>query len=144
MIALYSLFSDDIRTAATDGSADMAFDVVHLVLIFIFTLEIVLNWICNQEYRWSFFFFLDLISSLSLFLDVNMITQLNSGNSYDLNKLASQSRASRVATRAVRIVKLVRIIRIVKLYKAASSANDLKQEHKRKKFEETRKKNLQK
>lgn len=121
------MFSDDIRSAATDASADVAFDIVHLILIGIFMTEIVLNWICSVDYRWSFFFFLDLISSLSLFLDVNMITQLNSGSSYDLNKLATQSRASRVATRAVRIVKLVRIIRIVKLYKAASSANELKQ-----------------
>jgi hypothetical protein len=100
-------------------------------MIGVFLIEIILNWICHHEYRWSFYFFLDLVSSLSVLLDVSMLTQMNSGyifiycsnSSYDLTKLAKQSRASRVATRAVRIVKLVRIIRLVKLYKAASSAN---------------------
>lgn len=134
IVALYSLFSDDIRSAATDASADFAFDIVHITLLIIFAIEIFLNWISYPEYRFSFFFVLDTISSLSLLLDVNMISELSTNSSYDLSKLASQSRASRVATRAVRIVKLVRIIRIVKLYKAATSANELKQEQKRKRM----------
>lgn len=38
IISLYSLYSDDIRTATTDGSADLAFDIVHIVFIGIFSI----------------------------------------------------------------------------------------------------------
>lgn len=75
------------------------------------------------EYRFTFFFYLDIISSLSLLLDVSLITSLlyaNNSGTYDISQIAVQARASRVATRAIRIVKLVRIIRIIKMYKAAS------------------------
>lgn len=132
LLALFSLFSDDIRQAATDKSADPVFDGIHIALMVIFSIEIILNWISLPEYRLSFFFVLDFISTLSLLLDISMITVLmystkyiffsfSEGN-YNINRIVVQSRVSRVATRAVRIVKLVRIIRIVKLYKAAVRA----------------------
>ena len=62
--------------AAFDASADLGFDIVHLILIVIFFVEIVLNWIAIEDYRFSFYFFLDVISSLCIFLDVSMITEL--------------------------------------------------------------------
>ena len=37
ILALFSLFSDDIRTAAFDGSADIYFDCIHVSLMLIFT-----------------------------------------------------------------------------------------------------------
>ena len=76
LLAIISLFSDDVRTAAFDASADLAFDVLHMVLIGIFLIEIVLSWIAIENYRFSFFFFLDVISTLSILLDISMITSL--------------------------------------------------------------------
>ena len=76
VIALFSLFSDDIRMASFDASADLTFDVIHMILILIFTVEIILNWIAIEEYPLSFYFFLDVISSLSIILDISMITAL--------------------------------------------------------------------
>ena len=76
VVALYSLFSDDIRMAGFDASADLAFDVVHMILILIFGVEIILNWVAIEDYPFSFYFFLDLISSLSILLDISMITEL--------------------------------------------------------------------
>lgn len=75
-IALFSLFSDDIRMATCDASADLTFDIIHMLLIAIFSVEIILNWIAIEEYRYSFYFFLDVISSLSILLDISLITEL--------------------------------------------------------------------
>jgi len=44
-LAIFSLFSDDIRTAAFDARADITFDIIHIILISIFMVEIVLSWI---------------------------------------------------------------------------------------------------
>jgi hypothetical protein len=73
---MYSLYSDDIRTAATDASADLGFDIAHMIFMVIFSAEIVLNFISVDEYRFSFFFVLDVISCLSIILDINMVTAL--------------------------------------------------------------------
>ena len=80
LIALFSLFSDDIRMAAFDASADLTFDIIHMILILIFFVEIILNWIALEEYRFSFYFFLDVISSLSILLDISMLTELMYNN----------------------------------------------------------------
>jgi len=82
ILALFSLFSDDIRQAATDASADPIFDGIHITLMVIFTIELVLSWISIEEYRFSFFFFLDLISTLSLVLDISMVTTLMFSTKY--------------------------------------------------------------
>lgn len=76
ILAIFSLFSDDIRTVAFDVRADLTFDVIHIILIVVFVVEIILSWIAIPEYRFSFFFFLDVISTLSILLDINMITSL--------------------------------------------------------------------
>lgn len=76
ILALISLFSDDIRTAAFDASADLVFDIMHLILMTVFLVEIVLMFYSIPEYQCSFFFFLDIVSSLSLLLDVTLITSL--------------------------------------------------------------------
>lgn len=82
--------------------------------------------IAVDKYFLSFFFVLDIISTLSLLFDIAMFTDIiyasSATNSYSFSKVAAQSKASRAAIRAVRIVKLFRIIRIVKLYKSAVKA----------------------
>lgn len=75
-----------------------------------------------DKYFLSFYFALDIISSLSLLFDISIFTDLvysSSFSNYTFSQVAAQTKASRAAIRAVRIVKLARIIRIVKLYKSA-------------------------
>lgn len=120
------MFADDIRIVAFDQPADIGFDILSMIMILIFLIEIILSWIAFEEYRCSFFFILDLVSTFSLVLDIGLLTDLiysNTTNTYGFSRIAAQSKASRVATRAVRIVKLFRIIRVVKLYKSAVRAN---------------------
>ena len=120
------MVGDDIRTVAFYKAQDLAFDGVNIALILIFVLEIILSSIAIEKYFFSFFFILDIISTLSLLLDISLFTDLiyasSSTNSYSFSQVATQSKASRAAIRAVRIVKLFRIIRIVKLYKSALKA----------------------
>lgn len=100
----------------------------------VFTIEIIVTSIFIEGYFFSFFFFLDIISTVSIIFDVNFLSDLIFGtqNSSSLTQLAAQSKASRAATRAVRIVKLIRVIRIIKLYKNAEKAKQIKEKEKRK------------
>jgi len=67
---MYALFADDIRVLATRESADIGFDVITLICLFTFSLEIALSIIVRDGYAFSFFFWLDLVSTVSLILDV--------------------------------------------------------------------------
>lgn len=90
-----------------------------------FSVEIVLASYAKAGYLNSFFFWLDLLSTLSMLTDVGWLwfwmytgTAGNYDTPYDI---AKTGRAGRVI-RIVRIVRLIRLIRIVKLYKQAQMA----------------------
>ena len=122
MVTIYALFFDDIRILALPTSADFTCDIVTLICIVLYLIELVLGLIAIDGYFLSFFFWLDLLAALSMIPDVSFILAFftggssggGGGNTYQ--ELAKTSRASKV-TRVIRIIRLIRLIRIVKIYK---------------------------
>mmetsp|Transcript_3333 Transcript_3333/g.2301 ORF Transcript_3333/g.2301 Transcript_3333/m.2301 type:complete len:168 (+) Transcript_3333:211-714(+) len=121
LITIYSLFFDDIRVLALPKDADPICYGITCFCMACFLIEIILASIVKDDYFLSFFFWLDLISTLSMIGDIGWITSGGSGSGAEVSSLAKTSRASRV-TRVIRIVRLIRLIRIVKLYKQAKIA----------------------
>ena len=120
IITIYSLFFDDIRIITFPKSSDDFFYGVTLVAMICFTLEIVLASISKEDYFLTFFFWLDLVSTLSMIPDCGWIWDPITGgggsNAAAATDLAKTSRAGRI-TRVIRVIRLIRLIRIVKLYK---------------------------
>jgi hypothetical protein len=73
LLTLIALFSNDIQAAWLPKYVDNAFDILQTLLLFFFSLEILLTCIANREYINSFFFWLDVISTLSLIQDISFI-----------------------------------------------------------------------
>ena len=69
-ITLYALFGDDIRGLAFQKSADEGFYAITIVCMFFFGLEIILSSIAKEGYFLGFYFWLDLIATVSLLLDI--------------------------------------------------------------------------
>ena len=133
VLTIYALFGDDIRLAATDKDSDNVFYSLSVVCLFFFTLEIVLGCVAKEGYLLSFFFWLDVIATLSLIPDIGwiwdeIIGESASGNdATQASKIARAGRASRAGTRAgriIRILRVIRLIRIVKLYKLSQEAKN--------------------
>lgn len=86
---------------------------------------------CISDYLWSFFFWLDLISLLSMPMDIYFFVQyITGGNEIilqtdDASNVARVGRASRVGTRAGRYIKLVKLIRIIKVAKFFKQTNQI-------------------
>ena len=141
-MTLFALFARDLKIAFCPISVDFTFDLIQLLIMCIFTLEIILTAISKEEYLWSFFFWLDVIATLSIIQDIGFIFDsiiginhipsfsekssdftsttneiLNSQNKAQ-QSLGHLSTASR-ATRILRIVRIIRLIRILKIYKNA-------------------------
>ena len=117
---------------------DIAFTEMTIFCLIFFMLELILASIGNPDYLFGFFFWLDLVFSLSLITDIEPIMDafagmgsneedetLSGGNTSDTGSLVRASRGARIGTKAgrmTRVIRLIRLIRIVKLYKSANQA----------------------
>ena len=127
LLTIYALFGDDIRIAFFTKSSDIVFFTIASICMFFFTFELVMLFFTKQNYKWSFYFWLDLVATLSLIPDIGWIWELIIGVSVNSNRAQAKSfqnaaKASRIGTRTsriIRIIRLFRLIRIVKLYKNA-------------------------
>ena len=89
IMTIFALFGDDVRLAFFDKEADPLFYNLTLICLIGFTLEITLNCVAQPNYFNSFYFYLDVISTISLIADIPYIMDLftsedqGSGNSAD-------------------------------------------------------------
>jgi hypothetical protein len=80
-----------------DVNGDIVFDVITISCLVAFTFEIIITIIVKDDYLWSFFFFLDLISTISLILDISIVTNVlfYGGGASSVTNTASLARAGR-------------------------------------------------
>ena len=100
--------------------------------LFLFSSEIIINSVVVDEFKYSFFFYLDIIATLSIVFDIPYLL-------YPLNKLLGSptreddnnaiagvlheaSIAQGKINALIKSLRLIRLIRIIKLYKYAMKA----------------------
>ena len=123
LFTLYALFGDDARLLLFGKEHDEVFYALTVVCIAVFCTDISLSIWLRKEYLWSFYFCLDVISTLSLVPDIGWIwnaipTASNSDTS--LSEIQGAGKASRVGARAskiIRVLRLLKLIRLVKVYR---------------------------
>ena len=105
-------------------------------LSLIYALEFNLNCIVRDEYLLSFYFWLDMISTLTLFQDIDYIMnplmgyepisnskiQKNLKKSERVSTAVSQVSSATRATRVLRVVRIARLFRMIKIYKSVLQA----------------------
>ena len=128
IITLYALFGDDVRMLATTANADNVFYGLSSLSFISFSLELVLSCYAKDDYFLGFYFWLDLVSTLSLIMDIGWIMNARadkgSNHAQKASTLARAGRGARIGTKAgrvTRVIRLIRLIRIVKLYKNANA-----------------------
>mmetsp|Transcript_32583 Transcript_32583/g.49831 ORF Transcript_32583/g.49831 Transcript_32583/m.49831 type:complete len:133 (+) Transcript_32583:1133-1531(+) len=125
LVTIYALFADDIRIIVSPIDLDDWFNGITLFGIVCFTIEILIASYANDGYWGSFFFWLDIFSTITMIPDCawiwDPIIGEEAGNASSATDLAKTSRAGRV-TRVIRVIRLIRLIRIVKLYKQSQLA----------------------
>jgi hypothetical protein len=88
IVTAYSLFFDDLRVLTMPKSVDETFYVVTFVGMMLFTAEIVLRTYAQDDYVYSFFFWLDIISTITMITDIPWIWNLiiDDGNTNSAGK----------------------------------------------------------
>ena len=132
IVTIYALLASDIKALAFDIEADDVFVVLTCISMALFAFELIAASVGKPGYWLSFFFWLDLIATLSLVTDIDPLVEAISGifdgegngsAATDTATLARASRGARIGTRAgrmTRVIRLIRLIRVVKLYKSAN------------------------
>jgi hypothetical protein len=108
VITLWVLVADDLRLACMPPSADLAIGTLSMACMFAFVFEIIMYSIGTKAYLGSFFFWLDVLATISMILDIPRVNEVilqSAGNSDSLDStaLARATRMSRVGTKAGRI-----------------------------------------
>ncbi|CAK86482.1 unnamed protein product (macronuclear) [Paramecium tetraurelia] len=122
LVTIYALFGDDIRILSVNKDGDDIFFILTSVCIACFTIEIVLTCIVNPAYLFNFYFWLDLISTATMILDIGWLTDHWYGDEGDVQNAATLKalgKASRTARKAARVIRIIRLVRLIKLYKHA-------------------------
>ena len=157
IVTIYALYSDDVRVLGFDKAADPAFVVLSSIAFFLFLIEIgVQCWCrdkyinipkkiaCGREADWqerlesvkkfiwvgSFYFWLDLMATLSMVFELPWMTSVSADgvdDNFENARAGKASRAGAKAARILRVVRMIRLVRLVKLYKYFSE-NKLKKE----------------
>jgi class 3 adenylate cyclase len=123
IVTVYALFADDIRMLAFTKAEDEIFYTLTTVSMGLFLVEIVLCCFAKDGYFNGFFFWLDVISTLSLVGDIGWIVPESSSAGETATDLAKQVRTGRAA-RIIRLIRLIRLMRISKLYKEARQSRE--------------------
>lgn len=73
IVTIYALFGDDIRIVAFEKSADSIFFGLAALSFICFSTELIASWYAKPEYKLSFYFWLDLIATLSVIPDIGWV-----------------------------------------------------------------------
>jgi len=79
LITLASLFADDLKLYILPLVLDNLYYALVLINIMLFAFEITVTCIGRKGYLFSFYFFTDIIATLTLFLDLGWLFQAISG-----------------------------------------------------------------
>lgn len=128
---VYALFGDDIRILVAPRSADNIFHAISFVYITLFFAELISLCLAKPRYLFSFYFFIDLIATLSLLIDIPWVWDPIAGTSSMEEQETAQllqpwaGRISAASARAGRVVRLLRLVRIVQVYRACRRINTI-------------------
>jgi len=157
-MTVWALFSDDLRLALAAKWADGAFTAIISLGFFMFVAEILAASFCKDDYLYipkqailpgetvfasysrrvgigSFYFWLDIVATLSLVFDLPW-TGLDISGGDSASKAGIASKASSRAERIIRLVRMVRLVRLVKLYKYSAKIQEQTKKDKEKKAKE--------
>ena len=84
IISLYALMGNDVQMLAFEKKDDGVFMVLNAITIVLFTIDIILSSIAIQDYVFSFLFWVDIISTASIVLDLESVQKSLIGYDFEL------------------------------------------------------------
>ena len=127
VVTIFALFGDDFRLWFFGSWIDPWFYGALCLSLVLFAVEILLNSCVVDDFKYSFFFWLDIVAALSLIVDIvwivsfleDMMNMKTTATQSDvtLGEVADASNNNDKIAKVIKSLRLIRLIRIIKLYK---------------------------
>lgn len=127
IVTIFALFGDDFRLWFFDSYIDPYFYGALVISLILFGFEILLNSCVVDDFKYSFFFWLDIVATLSLVVDIAWIVSILEEMMFMkptatladviLGEVASANENNDKIAKIIKSLRLIRLIRIIKLYK---------------------------
>lgn len=119
---MLSIFGDDFRRVVIPKSFDVYIDWFMIVLMLLFTLEIVFSLISmRRAYLQSYTFLFDVLATLTMLLDTTMVSE-DVIQRYSESESGGDSKASQLGNRVGKMLKMIRLVRLLRLSKALNKS----------------------
>src|SRR5271168_4001670 len=105
IVTIYALFGSDVDNLHFTGAADPTFDVLTIIALSLFSIELIIASIVKEDYFLGFYFWLDLVATLSLILDITWFWTAVLGTGGNVASAAKAAKAGR-ASRASRVARI--------------------------------------
>lgn len=126
-VTIFALIGDDIRLSVTKKESDIYFSAFLMISLILFSIEILASSVAIDDYKYSFYFYLDIVATLSIISDVAFLLDFVSmifgmGISTDsVNAIPGvmiiENALNAKIAQVVKALRLIRLVRIIKLYK---------------------------
>lgn len=139
LTTLYVLVADDFRLWFTEKPADDYFFIANCVSFALFLTELLVKSCVEDDFKYSFFFWLDFVATFSLIFDMPKLLDLfGSMLLMDPSETAMDVKFGKPinnsddnpAQTILKSFRLIRLIRIIKLYNIVSKSNAANEEAK--------------
>lgn len=138
IVTIFALIGDDFRVWFFTNKADPYFYIGLIFSLVAFTTEILVNSCVIDEFKYSFFFWLDIVATCSIIIDIEWVmdyAKLVTGGSPSSERVdvkpgtfAATNPTTQKIAKIVKSLRLIRLIRIIKLYKyAVQSSSELEE-----------------
>ncbi len=85
-IIFFCIFADDFRMGFLNATWDLFIDIFLILFLIFFGIELALFSVFKYNYLFTFYFYIDLLSFLSVFIDIQLFFEpYNNYNTYRLN-----------------------------------------------------------
>ena len=75
-VTLFAIIGDDLRLWTTRKTVDTGYYALLMISFLLFIIEIIANSIVIEDFKYSFYFWLDIIATLSLITDIIWLSEL--------------------------------------------------------------------
>lgn len=121
IVSIYSLFIEDFKSLLVSGKYDTVFSIIFLLIFILFIFEISVIVVLDERYICSLFFWIDVVSTISLIMEIHWIMEFINFNK--TNAIKQIGRGGRLATRAIRLLRFLRTLKVLTITKYKITIN---------------------
>lgn len=115
-IAALSLLLNDIKYVFFTNDEKTIFNALFIFILIMFVFDLIISLLVIEEYKWSFYFWLDVIAALSLLFEIDEVVG-EIVNPVDVDVYVEKQNDTARILFFLNVLRIIRLVRIVKIYR---------------------------